>query len=225
MNALLCEQFSCWNLGEKWKINTTDEDIRKFKNTLPILNYEQKKRLNYIKDVKNLEWVLKVWPNHFLLQKNNFDELLKSDVTLVMTNRTNIEEHFISWINANYRADTFGLTEFQSTNKNPNKIDYDVVDVSATEIISFFKHFVQQLIYWRTIYEFFKDRVVVLSYDEEIKLYDLQKVGITKETVTNYFAKETHYIPTPFNSVRFTEQQTFSESLDLLNNYKYLVEI
>lgn len=227
LNALLNEQFSGWNLNEEWRINETDKDISNLKNDLPTLNREQQIRLNYLKDNTDRNWILKIWPDHFLLQKKIMDEVLRSDVKVLMTNRKNLEEHFNSWLNAIYRVNVFNMKSYEQFNINSIKhaIEYDVMDISERNLISFFDHFRNSLIQWRMVYEYCKDRATVVSYEDEIKLLNLNSVGITKETIDRYHQKEMHFVPTPFNSKNVLQKDVYSQCVQLLKNYNYLVEV
>jgi hypothetical protein len=229
LNALLKEQFNVWNLGEDWKTNSSEIDISNLRSDLPALSREQKIRLNYLKDNVDKNWILKIWPEYCLLQKNILDEMKHTDVEIIMTQRKNIEEHFNSWINALYRKDQFEIKEYEFYNLNVNahSLDdkYDIIDMSERNIITFFNYFCNSLVGWRLTYELFKDRIKLVSYEDEIKPLSLKSLGITNETIDQYHKKEVHLVQTPFNSNNFTQKQTYSQCIEILQNYRYLVEV
>jgi hypothetical protein len=225
LNALLKEQIDGWDLDERWKIKDSDEELPDIFNNLPHLNHQQQVRLKHLKENVNKRWIIKIWPQHFLLQKNIIDELLVDDVKLLMTNRKNVEDHFISWMNAYYRSRAFNQKMFQYTNKQSESPKYDSVGLSKEDIIVYFNTFKDSLIHWRLAYEIYKDKAVVISYEDEINLLNLKRVGITEETIKTYFNKETYYVPTPFNSKNVAEEDLYSQCTELLKNYRYLVEV
>lgn len=229
LNSLIHHQYGGWDLGEKWNIDESTPDLNniQIKSNLPLLIREQRNRLSILRNSIDKNWIVKMWTDHAIFQKEILCEMMiESDIKFLMTQRKNIQEHFNSWLNAYYRTIVYKSLAYESFNlNNRNDYKYDTINISAPDLISYTNYFLSSLKEWRLTYELFKEKVILISYEDEIKKMNLSKIEITEHTVNDYNKKEEHYIPTPYNCTNVSQRKLYEESLDLLKNYQYLLEV
>lgn len=240
-NDLLAEQYGLWNLGEHWRIREKDFDIRNFvnrsdelKSRIDMFNLslqwhkERVNRLSYLVNNTNKKWVVKMWASQCLSHKDIVQQMCSNDnIKILLVQRRNTSEHLTSIINAVYRNRVLKYNrDFVYTNKTLAKQPlYDKIDYKPDILSNMTMSYCDMIADWRLVYELYKPKVTIVSYERHIKNIDLKFLGVSDQCVDNYNKREEHLIPTPFNSDVFTYQDTYNDCLNMLSQYDYMMDV
>lgn len=114
------------------------------------------------------------------------------NTNVYMTYRKDIVSQFISYLNMVARKQS--VYRINDRVNEGSILSYDTVIKKANS-------FVNNLIYWRLIYELFKDNVILVCYEDVIKPMSFTSIGIDTTVVNNYQMRDNRLIPTPYNSI------------------------
>lgn len=231
----LYKEFSKFSLtGNFHNLKTRGSDHKGFDSN-------QQKRINLLK-ASNFNWTAKCNMEKFLINIDFIDYCVDNGVNVYITHRRNILDQFISHINTRYRGE---LDQGGPTDKGYifTKQDIDTA-TSATrrysELIVPFSWlyrytdiFLNQLLMWRALYERYKDKIIVVSYEDNIKPMDLTKFGITDDFIKKYHTNVNHLKPTPSNCSNIIVQDdhpkpilpAWNQTLFYVKKHQYLVDI
>jgi LPS sulfotransferase NodH len=147
-------------------------------------------RINLLKQTSM--WTVKETSSPF---QNNF-EFVKyccnsDDVNVYMVYRKDIVSQFISFIHMVNNKSIFTQSDIGNSELKPGNIT-DRTIAAKTPV------FVDMLVYWRLLYEMFKDKVTLVNYEDVIKTMDFSSLGIDKDVVEKYNMRDNHIVPTPY---------------------------
>lgn len=190
---------------------------------------EMQKRIEFLN--KKNDWVAKLAAIHAGSFCSKFVDrhVHSEDTTVWLTHRANVVDQFLSFLNAAYRQQQ--LKEYPggfSYNKRTeaNISNYEYVDWSDQQVARLVISFLPMLMHWRQIYERYKGRVNIVSYDENIMTNDFTKFGISDDAVKSYYRSSEHptLVPTPYNRP-LSNQKVWSQCVDILRAHEHLIEI
>ena len=210
-STLLCDVISkeknVTNHGEFFYNKINDHLIAQ--SNLPVLTKEYQSRIAYLRASNN--WVTKIITTPLFSGR----EIIDSSCTPIFLYRKNIVEQFKSEINMAYRYMLLGAPRSTFTKDTP-PIEYDIIDVPPKNINNGVLAFVRKLEVWYLLYNIYKDRAITLSYEDNIKNFDLTKLGITNNS--------SDQIQTPYNCTNLKDND-WQYYVDFLSNYKYYTDI
>jgi len=160
------------------------------------------------------------------------DYCFDNGINIYMTHRRDVVSQFISKINARYRSEIANNGNFIFTNNTP-VTHYDTIDIPFTWLNMYTNVFLEQLMMWRIMYERYKSKIKLVSYEDSIAPMNFTSIGISNETVASYLNESEHLVPTP-NNIRNVNVQNdhpspiisaWDQSLYLIEKHKYLVEV
>lgn len=241
LSSLIAEQYSCWNLGESWKIRNHHKDIRAHSIS------EQESRIDYL-IANSIDWVGKIWATNVVFSNNLINRCLNNNIKVIFTCRKNILEHYNSKVYAKLRRDVLQKMiedgevsreevkqhgEFFIFNdvskleylKSLNVSEKITNDDYVEEFNSSFENFNYNLVCWRLLYEIHKSNITVVSYEDEIAPMNLNSVGINAETIERYNKQDLRYIKTPFTYDLFERNKQKLYNLDSFERLSYLMDV
>ena len=82
------------------------------------------------------------------------------------------------------------------------------------------------LMTWRQIYDRYRGKINIVSYDENILTNNFTKFGISEDDVKSYYNSNKYpvLVPTPYNRP-LSNQKEWSQCVDILRAHQHLVEI
>lgn len=225
LTDLISHAYKVKNYGEPWTFNADDIDVTqlyifgRFPNNIKALHHyysERERRLAVL--LRNESWVAKLGTIQASSHCSRFlDKCRDNEINVWMTHRRNIVDQFLSYVNAAYRQ------QYVFSNKIPVPTN-TCVDWPSRDITRLLIVFTQLLTHWRQIYDKHKGHVRLVSYEDDIRQYNLLKFGITNNMIEEYNSTETHIVPTP-NNVPLKDQQVWKMCVDILKRHQHLVEI
>lgn len=151
----------------------------------------KKARINLLKQTKG--WTLKETSSPFLTNFDFVKECCESnDTNVYMVYRRDLVAQFISFVNMAGRGKSIFVPD--------DLVDYNH-KVNENTVAAKTPMFIDMIIYWKLLYERFKDNVILVNYEDVIKSKDFSSLGIDKDVVEKYDMRDNHIIPTPFNYV------------------------
>lgn len=148
------------------------------------------------------------------------------NTTVWLTHRVNIADQFLSYINAMYRQSA--LNEFPggfAYRADDIITEYDVIDWPADKVTLVLVVYLQLVSHWRHVYDRYRGRVNLVSYENHVKPMNFTEFGFTPDDVDSYNKLKDHLIPTPHNICKFRNNSIWPFCVNILNKHKYLVEI
>lgn len=160
---------------------------------------DKQERINILKNIDN--WTIKEVTDP---QFTNIDFIRYccdlENVNVYMTFRRNIADQFLSYINMVVRG--------QSMFTNKTKVNSAIMPhLDERLLIGKTRFFMNNLIYWRLIYEMFKTKVTLVCYEDIIKPMNFTSIGIDDSVVKTYNMRDTHIIPTPSTIIDSNDPQ------------------
>jgi len=191
----------------------------------------KKQRINLLKSTTD-SWVVKDNLEKKSLDVSFIDYCYDSGVNVYITHRRDVVSQFISKINARYRSEIANNGDFIFTNNTP-VAHYDTIDVSFVWLNMYTNVFLEQLMMWRIMYERYKSKIKLVSYEDCIAPMNFTSIGISNDTVVSYLKESQHLVPTPNNITNVKVQNdhpspiasAWDQSLYLIEKHKYLVEV
>jgi hypothetical protein len=238
LSELLRHTTNSVNYVEHWITAPGQEDItymyidaRSANNINLLYKYygEIQKRIEFFNKTNN--WVAKAATFYAGAAYSKFVDrcVHSSNTTVWLTHRANIVDQFLSFINATYRLQYFkedpgGFLYNEKTKHNIS--NYKYVEWPDQQVTKFLISFLQMLMSWRQIYDRYRGRINIVSYDENILTNDFTKFGISDDVVKSYYSsnKNIPLVPTPYNRP-LSNQRVWSQCVDILRAHQHLVEI
>ena len=150
---------------------------------------EKQKRIDYLK--RSNGWSIKETSTPFLTNNDFVKYCCNSEnVNVYMVYRRDLTAQLISFFNMVGRNKAIYTNNSDSTPER--KIDDKIIYNKTNTLI-------QCLVYWRLLYELYKDKVTLVCYEDVIKPMDFTSLGIEKTVVERYNMMDNHMIPTPYN--------------------------
>lgn len=135
------------------------------------------------------------------------------DINVYMVYRKDIVSQFRSFVNMSGKLKPIYTTADRGLQRSSV--------VSDNTIAAKLPVLVESLVYWRLLYERFKDKVTLVCYEDVIKPMDFSQVGIEKDVVNNYNMRDNHIIPTPFEYVDRTDDKWMS-AINTMSGLKWI---
>jgi len=238
LSALLSNTTNSKNYVEHWITSPGQEDIShlyiaacnaKHISILYKFYGEMQKRIEFLN--KRNDWVAKLATVHAGSFCSKFVDrcVHSSDTTVWLTHRANIVDQFLSYLNAGYRQNELkeypgGFCYNQQTKANIS--NYQYVDWPEPRVYMVLSTFIQMLMSWRQIYDRYRGKINIVSYDENILTNNFTKFGISEDEVKLYYNnnKLPVLVPTPYNRP-LSNQKEWSQCVDILRAHQHLVEI
>lgn len=194
-----------------------------FSNTINFLA-ELDNRCDHLTNTEN--WVAKASVALGEKIRPFIDRLIASgNTTIWLPYRKDIHKQFLSHINAVYRINVLKERGFIHRNNERTYSKYTEINMSAEDVISKLKIMIMLLSCWRNMYDAYKDKVILVCYEDHIITNDLSKFGIDNESIRTYNAGKLSLVPTPHNACKFTDDTILPMCTKILNRHKHLIEI
>ena len=238
LSALLSHNTNSINYVEHWITAPGQEDIShlyiagcKAEDISILYKFygEMQKRIEFFN--KRNDWVAKLTTHHAGSTCLNFvDRHINSeDTTVWLTQRANVVDQFLSYLNAGYRQNKLkeypgGFCYNEKTKHNIS--NYEYVDWPEPRVSMVLYRFIQMLMTWRQIYDRYRGKINIVSYDENILTNNFTKFGISEDDVKSYYNSNKYpvLVPTPYNRP-LSNQKEWSQCVDILRAHQHLVDI
>lgn len=235
LSDLLAHHTNTTYLSEAWKLTPNDinlsflnfeamskQDTRLFAKYLS----EHKARRERMKSATG--WTAKLHIVPALSNGRDFVEYCVNDpnVDVWLTHRSNLHDQFLSLVNAGYRQEVIRDESGGFIFTNKTKVaNFDMINWGRQDIMGTLQNFIYMLIMWRNMFDMYGDQINVVNYERHIKPLDLTSFSIDNISISNYFKRDRHFVPTPKNVSVFREQEVWNECVEILKYHNHLVEV
>lgn len=192
----------------------------------------KQERINRVKGLSS-PWTIKEQTERQTLDLD-FIDYCCDNADVYITHRKDITSQYVSFLNAKYKSEILKYPDpaFIYTN-NDSFVRPNEMKVGFSWLHMYTNVFICQLLAWRSLYDRYKSKAKIVSYEDNIKPMDFQSIGIEPSIIEKYKNEKQHLVPTPYNIrnvkvIDDIEPPTLSawyQCLYYVERHKYLVEI